>query len=454
MPRAPRIPSLRRHKPSGQGVVTLNNHDHYLGRWPSDLADPPPEVRAEYDRLVSEWLASGRRCPSTQVQGPDSGISINELVLAFWTHAEQHYRYPDGKPTNELSDYRLSLRPLKHLYGSTPAQEFGPLALKAIRQLMIDGYDHPEYGPQPALSRGVINQRIGRIVRAFKWAVAEELVEESTWRALTAVKGLEKGRSKARETEPVEPVALAVVEKTLPHLTSHLQGAVRFQLHTGARPGEALAVRLAEVDRSGNVWLYRPRQHKTAHKNKARVIPIGRRGQEVMRDFIRIRCPLCGLEGRPPRLGCRDGALCGPCADRMDEEGICGPWPRIETQPADAFLFSPAVAMAERDENRRKARKSKVQPSQVCRKKAKPKRKPGPCYTRPAYEYAISRVCEKHGLPHWHPHQLRHNYATEVRRHFGLEAAQVALGHSQANVTQIYAERDLTLAVRVAAEMG
>jgi hypothetical protein len=35
-----------------------------------------------------------------------------------------------------------------------------------------------------------------------------------------------------------------------------------------------------------------------------------------------------------------------------------------------------------------------------------------------------------------------------------LEAAQVALGHSQANVTQLYAERNLRLAVEVAQAIG
>jgi integrase len=57
-------------------------------------------------------------------------------------------------------------------------------------------------------------------------------------------------------------------------------------------------------------------------------------------------------------------------------------------------------------------------------------------------------------VPHWHPNQLRHSHATEVRRRFGLEAAQVALGHAQANITEVYAERDLRLAVKVAAEIG
>ncbi len=55
---------------------------------------------------------------------------------------------------------------------------------------------------------------------------------------------------------------------------------------------------------------------------------------------------------------------------------------------------------------------------------------------------------------HWHPHQLRHNYATNVRREFGLEAAQVLLGHTKADVTQIYAERDMTRAATVAVKLS
>jgi site-specific recombinase XerC len=49
---------------------------------------------------------------------------------------------------------------------------------------------------------------------------------------------------------------------------------------------------------------------------------------------------------------------------------------------------------------------------------------------------------------------LRHSTATEIRRRFGLEAAQVVLGHSGANVTEVYAERDFELAMSVAKEIG
>ena len=54
----------------------------------------------------------------------------------------------------------------------------------------------------------------------------------------------------------------------------------------------------------------------------------------------------------------------------------------------------------------------------------------------------------------WHPNQLRHLHATEIRKRFGLEAAQVAMGHSRAEVTQIYAERNLALAEKKASEVG
>jgi len=44
--------------------------------------------------------------------------------------------------------------------------------------------------------------------------------------------------------------------------------------------------------------------------------------------------------------------------------------------------------------------------------------------------------------------------ATAVRKQFGLEAAQVALGHSNAKVTQIYAERNLAKAAEIARQVG
>lgn len=42
----------------------------------------------------------------------------------------------------------------------------------------------------------------------------------------------------------------------------------------------------------------------------------------------------------------------------------------------------------------------------------------------------------------WHPHQLRHNAATELRKKFGIEAARIILGHRPATVAEVCAEKD------------
>src|SRR5258708_26544602 len=131
----------------------------------------------EYARVISEWEAAGRRLPKTQGA---NDLTMNELMVAFWEHAEQHYRHPSGLPTSELGEYRYSLRLLKELYGHPRACAFGPLALKVVRQKMIDS----------GWCRGVVNQRIGRIRRMFRWAVENELIAASVLHGLHAVRGL------------------------------------------------------------------------------------------------------------------------------------------------------------------------------------------------------------------------------------------------------------------------
>jgi integrase len=419
---AGRTPTLRRHKPSAQAVVTLNGKDFYLGPWPTDQRKAPPGVRDAYDRLIAEWLANGRRPPRQADDAPS--LSVNDLILSFWRWAEKHYRREDGTPTNEVNDYKLSLRPLRELYGPTPAAEFSPLKLKAIRQRMVEA----------DLCRGVVNQRVGRIVRMFKWGVSEEMVPETVWRSLTAIRGLERGRTEARETEPIRPIADAVVDAVLPFVLPPVAAMIRLQRLTGARPGEVCLMRGCDLDTSGAVWLYRPYAHKTKYKGKDRVIALGPQAQAVVKPFL-----------------------------------------KLDTR---AYLFSPREAMEAKRAEMRARRKTKIQPSQRRRRKGRPKKQPGDRYATAAYDLAIRRgvvaankaqacsackalkpeercnACKAAAIPHWHPHQLRHAHATEVRRMFGLEAAQVSLGHSQARVTEVYAERDLTLATKVANAIG
>lgn len=71
-----------------------------------------------------------------------------------------------------------------------------------------------------------------------------------------------------------------------------------------------------------------------------------------------------------------------------------------------------------------------------------------------SYRNAVRRACVKASVPVWTPNQLRHNAATKARKEHGLEAAQFILGHSNADVTQVYAERDLSKAMKAAKESG
>jgi integrase len=258
------LPKYRRHRASGQAIVTLQGHDHYLGPWDSRAS------RLAYDRLVAEWLAGGRHLRSA-----DSTLTVDQVLARYWLRAEQHYRR-NGEPTGELQDIRYALRPLQAIYGATLARDFGPLALKSLRDRLI----------QQDLSRRVINQRIGIVKRVFRWAVSEELVPADVVHALSTVAGLQRGRTAAREMPPVQPVDESRVSATLPFLPPVVQAMVQFQRLTGCRPSEVCRARPCDVDRSTAVWQYRPGSHKTEHHDRARVILLGPQAQAILTPYL------------------------------------------------------------------------------------------------------------------------------------------------------------------------
>jgi integrase len=390
--RSLRIPAYRLHKPTGQAVVRIDGHDHYLGKHDSDLS------HEKYHRLIAEWLASGAR-PGRTTTGstPSVSLTVAELMLAYWEHAKLHYRSSDGTPTRELDNMRDALRPLRRLYGSTDALSFGPKALKSIQADLVAS----------GLSRGVVNARIDRIRRVFKWGVAAELLPAGSLQSLQAVAGLQRGRTLAKEAPGIRPVPIEHVEAALPFMPKPVAAMVRFQLYTGCRPGEVTILRGSDIRPGDSNVTYRPSSHKTAWRGRERVIAVGPRALDVLKPFLRD--------------------------DPM------------------SYLFDPREAS--RAESERRVRLGKAhRPSRHAgtSRETKPGRRPGEKYTQYSYRQAIQRA----GVPAWCPLQLRHTAATAIRARFGLEAAQTVLGHAKADVTQVYAERDLAKARDVMAEMG
>jgi len=401
MPRlTKKLPSYRLHKASGQAIVTLSGRQVYLGPHGSS------ESKAEYDRVIAEWLAAGRSghavkpASSCSAAPAHSGMSINELMVLYWRHAEQYYTR-DGEKARELDNIRDALRHLKPLYGHTSANTFGPKALKTVRRGLVD----------KGLARSTINARIQKIQRMFRWAAGEELVPSSVYHGLKAVEGLRRGRDGVREAPPVKPVPDEHVAAVLPFVTAPIRAMIQIQDLTGMRPGEVMAMRGCEVDQSGDIWLYRPSRHKTLERGKDRAIAIGPNAQAIIKEWLQ-------------------------------------PDPQ-------AYLFSPIVAVERRNAEKRRNRKTPMTPSQAARRpKKNPKRAPRRRYDKRTYNTAIARACDKAGVPRWAPNQLRHAVATRIRKLFSLEAAQVVLGHAKADVTQIYAERDLSRAFDIARQVG
>ena len=164
---AKRTPKYRQHKASGRAVVTLCGRDYYLGPYGSKLSE------REYDRLVGEWHSNGRRMP--EPDGEQGAITIVELIASYWVWAKGYY-VKNGRPTSEQASIRIALAGLRKLYGDTPANDFGPLKLKSLREHLI-GQNH---------SRGYINGNIDRVKRVFRWGVENEHVTPDVFHGLQA----------------------------------------------------------------------------------------------------------------------------------------------------------------------------------------------------------------------------------------------------------------------------
>src|SRR5689334_14183261 len=120
MPRlARRPPTYSHHKPSGQARVRYRGKDYYLGPFGSAAS------KEAYARLIAQLMSDEPGSPSSPERPADAPpITVSELIARFWAHAQTYYM-KDGRPTGEHKVIRCALRPLRKLFGSIPAAEFG-----------------------------------------------------------------------------------------------------------------------------------------------------------------------------------------------------------------------------------------------------------------------------------------------------------------------------------------
>lgn len=392
------------------------------------------ESRARYARIVQR-ISEGKPAIEPPAAAGGDSLTVAELAARWWEwiDRERRYLHPDGRPTSERAEHRTALKALRRLFGHVRATDFTLDQLEEFRASLISGSwltageraERLRWGRGLVCSRSVAERRTRRVLAVFRWAKKRYKGLRPTYADLCEIDPLPRDMPGVKETEEVEPVPETALAATLPHLNHVVRALVELQLLTGARPGELVGLRPCDIDRTGTipigrgetldtggrVWTVRLGWHKTRRRGGQRVLLLGPQAQAVLAPLLLSRA-------------------------------------------LDQPLFSPAEAMARRREVRRAARRSRVQPSQRDRRRPGKARCYGASYDVRGYAHAIRWACKRHGLAHWHPHQLRHNAASRLVEQFGWAVAQTILGHRTLAATRVYGRDPWKAAAEAMAQAG
>lgn len=389
MPRRKAATPAYRYHVSGQARVYLDGRHYYLGEYES------PESKARYHALLRDYHANGMSIPdSMSTHQIDHPITIAVITAEF--REEIKSRYANNR--TEASRFANLCDLLNDEYGDEPAAEFGPRKLAEIRDLFVASGNCRKYA----------NQQTRNVVRIFRHAVSRELIKPEQLVGLESLEPLRRGQTTAPEGKPREPAELDAVKLTAKYLSPTLRAMVRIQAATGMRPSEIFRMRPCDIDQTGEVWVYRPADHKTANWGKNKAVPIVGDARDALTPFMH--------------------------------------------RNADTFCFSPRESKRWYQQQRTANRVTPESFGNIVgsNRRINPKRRPGEKYTKDSYNRAIRRACDKAGVKRWTPYQLRHMTATAIRESLDLEAAKALLGHSTSAMTEHYAKQSLNKAIAAA----
>jgi integrase len=357
-------------------------------------ADSPTGAVFAADAVLLVELLAQYRASADFPASPDAAERLERAAILLT--AQNQTLYPGGPDYTELE-----------------ASELTAPAFKAWRRWLVS----LRSGDEKRYSGTVISRLSRSVVAAYTWGVSEGIVKPDVVAALREVCRVPLvGAKSGAKRSPANPAHL---EAVIPHLPVSLQAVVQLQRITASRPAELLALTPGSVLRAGvadvpgfgridlgELWVLPLTDHKNTGKGKYRAIWFFAEAQAILAPW---------LEGDP-----------------------------------EAPVFSPRAEQAARFELRRASRKSKVQPSQVNRRVAKPKRAPGQVWTSHAYNNALKRACRKAGVPILTPYQIRHLGKNELTRRYGVEVARVMMGHEKTSTTDLYGGKDFELVKQAA----
>lgn len=351
------------------------------------------EAERAYHRLILEWKSG------TFIDAPLDDIRICELIDLYTTAMTTYYQSTPGS----WHRGKAAMGFLNKACGTMRPAQFDMKTLRLLREAMGE----PREEGRPALCRTGINRCMREVARFWKWCASMEYAPIDIYAKCSTLDPLQRGRCNARETEPIDPADSEHVKATKPFVNASVRAMIELQELCGMRPGEVCGLKAEMIDRKGPVWRCELKEHKNAHRGKRRVLFFGPKAQKVLVPFLLKRAP-------------------------------------------GEYLFQPKDHWEERTANKTGdgRRKDQLPTKRISERTVTDH------YTKDTYHRAVKRACVKANVPHWHPNQLRHGVATEVREKFGIEAAGAVLGHAHLNTTEIYAQTSLALAERIAAEIG
>lgn len=194
MPRPKKLVPDYRYRVSGQGVVTFNGTNFYLGPYDS------PESKAKYRNLLAQYIDSGGETPTVDPQQAKTPITVADVTA----EAREWIKVKFSNSPPQLSRFNNLCTTLDDEYGSEPASEFGPPKLAELRELFIASGNCRKY----------VNTQTKSIVQIFRNAVSRKLIKVEVFHTLQTLESLRSGQTTAIESKPVQPANIDHVRAT------------------------------------------------------------------------------------------------------------------------------------------------------------------------------------------------------------------------------------------------
>ena len=354
-----------------------------------------------------------------QIVNPKTVVTIGQLLQKYGEAIRKQLPpLRDGRPNpalNRLDQVKKFLNP----YCEWHVPDFGPEELYVVQKTMVEyRYFRTKANDEPvAYTRTGINRVINEIHAMWQWGVGREITTEAQRQRLKEVKPLRSGRTSAKDKPKRAPLTEEEFEQVVDHLTSVVADMLRIIWLTAMRPSEVCRMRAFDLIRDDPAcWLYVPGRdvslvgdHKTAHFQRIRAIPLTAKAQRI------ILRKITDFDSKEP-------------------------------------IFGPADAVQELLERKFANRKTPLKYGNRAgtNRKEHPMIKPGKEYTAQTLNVAVRRACKRAGVERFTPYDLRRTAATRVRATLSKDDARLLLGHVSVDTTNIYLLDEVKEAIKTA----